>query len=161
MHRRNPSMPKSKLSELSSVEWETSNSSCSDWLHSTHDIVLANRENPLTRYWLEKCSALHGLLQRAASVISARCVCLCTALRETPHFGGVEMAEPFVMAASMENGATGCPCLHSAAGMDTRPFSAVWSCASVQAVGRMWLYGLSAASSSPSPHRWSICGQGI
>ena len=30
------------------MEWETSNSSCSDWLHSTHDIVLANRENPLT-----------------------------------------------------------------------------------------------------------------
>ena len=48
MHRRNPSMPKSKLSELSSVEWETSNSSCSDWLHYTHDIFLANRENPLT-----------------------------------------------------------------------------------------------------------------
>ena len=49
MHQRNPSMPKSKLSELSSVEWETSNSSCSDWLHYTHDIFLANRENPLTR----------------------------------------------------------------------------------------------------------------
>ena len=49
MHQRNPSMPKSKLSELSSVEWETSNSSCSDWLHYTHDIFLANRENPLTQ----------------------------------------------------------------------------------------------------------------
>ena len=49
MHRQNPSMPKSKLSELSSVEWETSNSSCSDWLHYTHDIFLANREIPLTR----------------------------------------------------------------------------------------------------------------
>ena len=51
MHQRNPSMPKSKLSELSSVEWETSNSSCSDWLHSTHDIFLANRENPLTLFY--------------------------------------------------------------------------------------------------------------
>lgn len=30
------------------MEWETSNSSCSDWLHYTHDIFLANRENPLT-----------------------------------------------------------------------------------------------------------------
>ena len=51
MHQRNPSMPKSKLSELSSVEWETSNSSCSDWLHYTHDIFLANRQNPLTPHW--------------------------------------------------------------------------------------------------------------
>ena len=53
MHRQNPSMPKSKLSELSSVEWETSNFLCSDWLHSTHDIFLANREIPLTHFqWL-------------------------------------------------------------------------------------------------------------
>ena len=59
MHQRNPSMPKSKLSELSSVEWETSNSSCSDWLHYTHDIFLANWENPLTHILHIKPEIIH------------------------------------------------------------------------------------------------------
>ena len=31
------------------MEWETSNSSCSDWQHYTLDIFTTNRENPLTQ----------------------------------------------------------------------------------------------------------------